>query len=280
MPTAKVNGTTISYEERGRGEQAVVFSAPLLWSRRVFEAQLDVLADDYRCIAYDHRGQGRSESPDERAHEIESCYLDALELVEQLGATPCHFIGLSMGGFIGVRLAARHPEFVRSLCMMATPTDREPEEHLAKYRVLNSIARYVGIGVVARRVMPLMFGDSFLSDASRTAERKRWKAELRSNRRTIHRAVTGVIEREACIEQLDRIRCPVLVLHGDEDRVLSRERAMASTRSIDDARFVPIERAGHLITVENPRAVNAAVLGFLREVDAGSREHAGSGESA
>ncbi len=266
MPIARVNDVELYYEEQGRGEQTVAFSHGLLWSGRMYEAQLRALASRYRVIAWDHRGQGRSSDPDERAHQIETCYHDALALLEHVGATPCHFVGLSMGGFVGMRIAARHGELLRSLSLLATASDGEPAANLPRYRMLNAIVRRVGTRAVATQLLPIMFGSSFLNDPSRASERERWFGELRRNKRTIHRAVNGVLERERCTDELGNIRCPVLVLHGDEDNAISRSRALATYEAIAGARFVAIEAAGHTMTVENPDAVTDALRGFLEDL--------------
>ncbi len=265
MPHATVNGVRIFYEERGRGAETIVFSHGLLWSTALYEPQLEALAGEYRCIAWDHRGQGRSESPNERSHQIESCYHDALALLEHLHATPCHFVGLSMGGFVGMRIAARHPELLRSLSLLATASDPEPREHLPRYRTLNRVAGLLGIGVVAPKVMPIMFGQTFLTDPARSDERERWLAELRKNQRTITRAVNGVIERESVSDELGNIRCPVQILHGDEDAAISRVRARTTYERIAGSRFHAIPSAGHSMTVENPVAVNEALRNFLAD---------------
>lgn len=113
-----------------------------------------------------------------------------------------------------------------------------------------------------------MFGPTFLTDPTRAAERERWRGELIRNRRTIYQAVNGVIERERCTDELTNVRCPVLVLHGDEDQAISRSRALATHEQIGNSRFVAIEAAGHSMTVENPDAVTRALRGFLDEIRA------------
>ncbi len=269
MPSVTVNGVRLHYEEQGRGAETIVFSHGLLWSGAMFEPQIRALAGEFRCIAWDHRGQGRSESPNERSHQIEACYHDALALIDHLGAAPCHFVGLSMGGFVGMRVAARHPELLRSLTLMASAADPEPRANIGKYRTLNTVARLFGLGVVANKVMPIMFGTSFLADPARAAERTRWTGELRGNAKTIHRAVTGVIEREGCIDELENIQCPTMILHGDEDAAIARARALATHKALRGASFRAIERAGHTMTIENPSAVNQALREFLDEHCAG-----------
>src|SRR5213078_2875597 len=111
MPKLSVNGVELHYEDSGSGPP-VVFSHGLLWSGRMYAAQVATLADRHRCITYDHRGQGQSPvSP--TAYDMDTLAEDAAALIEKLGALPCHFVGLSMGGFVGLRLAIRRPELLR-----------------------------------------------------------------------------------------------------------------------------------------------------------------------
>lgn len=265
MPSVELNAVRLHYEDQGRGAETIVFSHGLLWSAAMFEPQIRALSGEFRCVAWDHRGQGRSASPPERSHSIEACYHDALALLDHLGATPCHFVGLSMGGFVGMRIAARHPELLRSLTLMATAADGEPRANVGKYRTLNLVARYLGVGVVASKVMPIMFGSTFLADTARRDERAQWTAELRKNQRTIHRAVTGVIEREGCMDELENIQCPTMILHGDQDAAITRARAQATHAALRGASFEAIPDAGHTMTIENPVAVNRALRRFLDE---------------
>jgi pimeloyl-ACP methyl ester carboxylesterase len=69
----------------------------------MYDGQVAHLRARRRCIAYDHRGQGQSPAS-ATAYDMETLYADAAALIEKLGAAPCHFVGLSMGG--SVRAAA------------------------------------------------------------------------------------------------------------------------------------------------------------------------------
>src|SRR2546423_12956095 len=108
MPIIRVNGAALYYEEHGTGSETIVFAHGLLWSCRMFDAQVALLKDRYRCVAFDFRGQGQSEVP-HGGYGMEALYEDAVALIEQLGCAPCHFLGLSMGGLLGLRLAPPHP---------------------------------------------------------------------------------------------------------------------------------------------------------------------------
>ena len=263
--TIDVNGARLHVEDSGGGGPPIVFSHGLLLSSRLWDAQVEALKGRFRCIRYDHRGQGESADTADRSIAMDTCAADAAALVEALGAAPCHFVGLSMGGFVGLRLALRRPELLRSLALLETSAD--PEPHVAKYRLLNLVARHVGIWAVVDRVMPILFGRSFLADPSRAGEVAAWRERIRGNRRTIWRAVNGVIERRGVHDELSSVRVPTLVVVGEEDVATVPAKAERLAAAIPGARLVRIPRAGHSSPVEAPGAVTAALGEFLERVE-------------
>jgi 3-oxoadipate enol-lactonase len=267
MPHLSINGSEIYYEDTGGSGEPIVFSHGLLWSCRMYDAQVGALRDRYRCVAYDHRGQGQSGlSPlgaPVHTIDIETVTADAIGLIEGLGLGRVHFCGLSMGGFVGMRIAARRPDLLRSLVLLETSADPEPAENVPRYRLLNLVARWIGLRPVARPVMKIMFGRSFLVDPARDRERALWRARLVGNRRDIWRAVNGVIERRGVYEELGRISVPTLVVVGEEDVATVPAKAERIHQAIAGSRLVRIPRAGHSSTVEEPEAVTAAIREFL-----------------
>ncbi len=258
----RIRGVDLFVEEKGEGP-AVVFSHGLLWSGEMFRAQVEALSDRYRCITYDHRGQGRSEMPPERTIEIETVYEDAVALIEKLDVAPCHFVGLSMGGFVGIRLAARRPDLLRSVVLMDTAADAEPTDNVGRYRMLNLVTRLGGLPLVAGQVVPIMFGKTFLEDPARASLREEWIGKLKALPRRVYRATNGVISRRSVEQELSKIEIPTLVLHGEEDVAIARPRCDRLVDGISGAKLVTIPRAGHTATVEEPDAVNAALAEFL-----------------
>lgn len=268
MPRIDVNGTSLHYEDTGPGStgQTIVFSHGLLWSTALFAPQVAHLRGRYRVIAYDHRGQGRSADDAAPSIAIDTVYADAVALIEALHLGPVHFAGLSMGGFVAMRLGARRPDLVRSLLLLETTADPEPAENVPKYRKLNFVARWFGLGLVAAKVMPIMFSQDFLTDPARAAERYEWRARLVANRRSIWRAVNGVIDRPGIYDELGRITCPVLVVVGEQDVATAPAKAERIHAAIPHSRLVRIAKAGHSSSVEQPAAVNAAIDAFLAEL--------------
>lgn len=263
MPFQHINGARIHYETVGAGPETVVFSHGLLMNGEMFRGQIDALGADYRCIAYDHRGQGRSEVTKSR-YDMDSLTQDAAALIRELGAEPCHFVGLSMGGFIGMRLAIRYPELLRSLILLDTSADPEPPANRGPYRRLALIGRWLGFRPVADRVMKIMFGSTFLADPARQAERERWRKHLLGLQRIgTARAARAVIDREGVYERLQRIVTPTLILVGDEDVATVPARAERMHGAIRGSRLVIIPSAGHSSSIEQPEQVTAAIRDFL-----------------
>jgi pimeloyl-ACP methyl ester carboxylesterase len=270
----EINGVNISYTDTGQGTP-IVFSHGLLMSGEMFRAQISRLKDRYRCISYDHRGQGGSEVTGD-GYDMETLTSDAAALIEKLDAGPCHFVGLSMGGFVGMRLAARHPELIRSLVLLETSADPEPAENVTKYRRLNFIARWFGLGLVINQVMPIMFGTTFMNDPARAADRKEWSRRIVGNHRIgITRAVKGVIERKGVFDELGAITCPTLVAVGDEDVATVAEKSVRMVGAIKGAVLERIPNAGHSSTIEQPDFVSDLVERFLAPIDGKGKKRGG-----
>ena len=263
MPMLRVNGTELYYEDTGGGGPAILFSHGLFWDSSLFAPQIAALKSRYRCVAYDHRGQGRSADSDLRAIDMDTLFADAVALIEALDLKPVHVCGLSMGGFVAMRLGARRSDLVRSLLLLDTSADPEPPENAPKYRLGNWIARFLGVGLVVDATMPMMFGKSALRDPARAAERDAWRRQLRSNRRSLWRAVNGVIERPSVYHELSRITAPTLVMVGEEDTVTVSAKAERIAAAITGAKLVRVPRAGHILTLEQPQAATRAISSFL-----------------
>lgn len=266
MPTIEVNGASLYYEEHGSGPETVVFAHGLLFDRRIFDHQVAALKDRYRVIAFDFRGHGESEVT-RGGYDMDTLAADAAGLIEALDAAPCHFAGLSMGGFVALRLGSRRPELVRSLVLLDTSADPEPRENLPRYRLLQTIARLFGLGSVVSRVMPILLGKSTLEDPERRELRELWRDRVAGQDRVgVTRAVSGVLGRDGVQDELPGIRVPVLIVVGEEDTATVPVKSERMRDAIPDAELVTIPRCGHMSSIEQPEAVTRAMEGFLGRV--------------
>jgi 3-oxoadipate enol-lactonase len=265
MPLLNVNGAQIHYEEAGSGPETIVFSHGLLMSGEMFSAQVKAFQSDYRCICYDHRGQSRSEITDS-GYDMDSLTEDAAALIRALDCAPCHFAGLSMGGFVGMRLAIRHPELLKSLVLLETTADPEPEQNKGPYRRLAFIGRWLSFRLVLNPLLKIMFGRTFLEDPDRAAVREKWKNHLLGlNRVGTSRAAHGVIDREGVYGQLSEIRTPTLIVVGKEDVATPPAKSMRMRDAIAGSVYRELPRGGHSATIEEPDAVTGAMREFFAQ---------------
>ena len=249
----------------------VVFSHGLLWSGQMFAPQVEALRRTHRTICYDHRGQGRSEIRRRGPLDMDTLCDDAIELIERLELPPVHFVGLSMGGFVGMRVASRRPDLVRSLTLMATAADAEPRANRIRYAAMCGIARAGGMRALVPTIMSIMCGQTFLADATRSNERARMQWQLEQNPRLVYRAVLAVVRRRPAAAEARAVQCPTLVLRGLEDVAIGRDRAVALVDLIPKSRFVDIPEAGHTLSLERPNTTNHELLEFLRSVESDPR---------
>lgn len=263
MTLRQVRDTRLWVEDTGGDLPPVVFAHGVLWNTSLFAPQVSALRDRYRCISYEHRGQGRSDDAAGKEVSIETVYADAVALIESMALGPVHFVGLSMGGFVGMRIAARRPDLLRSLTLMDTACTAENPVKVPQYWGLNFMAQLFGVESVVDSAMKSLFGRTVLRDPARADDVARWRATLAGNRRTVVRAVRGVMARKSVTDEMPRITAPTLIMVGEEDVATPPARSEQLHRLITGSTLVRIPRAGHSAPVEEPEAVTRALSGFL-----------------
>lgn len=264
MAYMEVNGARLFYTDTGGDGPVVMFSHGLLFSTEMFDDQVAHLKGKYRCIAYDHRGQGQS-GASQSGYDMNTLTDDAAALLAALKVDKCHFVGLSMGGFVALRMALNHPERVMSISVLDSSADAEPQENHGKYKMLNFILRWFGPKPVVGSIMPIMFGQSFLKDPARKQLRDRWRRFLGqvADKKAMSKAVDGVIAREAVYERLGEITVPTLIVVGDEDTATVPAKSERMHKAIEGSEFQIIPNGGHVSTIDAPDAVNASLSDFL-----------------
>jgi pimeloyl-ACP methyl ester carboxylesterase len=265
MPALRVNGVELHYQESGDGPETIVFSHSYLLDSSHFRPQIDILKTSFRCVAFDHRGHGGSEKA-RTGYDMENLYTDAVGFIEAVGRPPCHFVGLSTGGYIGVRLGYRRPDLLKSLVLMDTSADADRGWPLLQYRFLLFLARFLGARFVAGQAFPFLFGRAFREDPARGEEASAWLELIAANdRNSVIQFGKGIFARRGVYEEIASIRTPTLVIVGQEDVSTPVSTARRLAQRIPECELVIIPDAGHICTIESPEAVNKALTGFLRQ---------------
>lgn len=266
MGRVDVGDVELEVREMGSGPETVVLSHSFLVDHRQFDAQIEALSDQYRVVAYDHRDHGASDRAS-ATYDLERLVRDAEAVIDATHAGPCHFVGLSTGGFVGMRLALRSPELLRSLTLMDTSGQAEPWPARVKYQVLLAIFGAVGTGPVIGSAMRSMFSPGFLRDPDRQDEVATWRSRIAANDpQAMIRFGRAIFARDDVLTPLGTVRMPTLVMVGEQDRSLPVARARALAAAIPDARLEVIPHAGHLSSIEQPQRVNNVLRSFLTDL--------------
>jgi pimeloyl-ACP methyl ester carboxylesterase len=263
MPKVNINDCDYHYEIHGSGNETIVLSHGLLWRSKMFYKQVEHFKSQYTVITYDHRGQGQSEVT-RNGYDMDSLYNDAVQLLDTLNLKKVHFGGLSMGGFVAMRLAARRPDLVKSLILMETTALEEP--NAIKYKFLNTMVKLFGVNAVVKPIMNIMFGDKFLNDPNRKEELIEWKNELLKNNKSIVKAVKGVIDRKSIENELGNIKCPTLIMVGTQDKATVPEKAEFIHSKIENSSLKYIKGGGHTACIEEAEQYNTAIGQFLDQL--------------
>jgi pimeloyl-ACP methyl ester carboxylesterase len=258
MSVAEVNGQCISYTDHGGEGPAVIFSHGLLMDGSMFDAQVDGLGGEFRCVTWDERGHGGT--PANAPFTYWDSTDDALALLTHLGIERATFAGMSQGGFISMRAALRAPDRVRALVLIDTQAGPEDPEVVPLYDAMHDEWVANGPAGVQEAVAAIIFGGGI--DA--TPWYAKWQALDPSSFTTIYRTL---LDRDVLTERLGEITQPTLIIHGSDDVAIPMWRAEELRDGIPGTRdLVVVEGAGHASNVSHPDPVNLAMAEFLRSV--------------
>ncbi|ROS44224.1 alpha/beta fold hydrolase [Amycolatopsis thermoflava] len=259
-----VNGARIACTDTGpRHAPAVVFGHGLLFGGWMFGPQIAALRTRYRCVTLDWRGQGES-PPSPGGYDMDTLTADALRLIERLGLAPVHWVGLSMGGFVGQRLAARHGEVLRSLTLLGTSACPEEARKAREYRRMARVQRVTGVRPLLPRIRPLLFGPAFLASPAARPVLTAWQRRVvRLDRTGLRQAVDGVADRPGVETELGRISVPTLIATGADDIATPPAEARRIADLVPAAELHLLAGCGHTSTLEQPARITELLEAFL-----------------
>jgi len=264
MSYADVNGQRLWFEDSGGDGPPVVFSHGFLMDHTMFDAQVDALTPEFRCIRWDERGFGRTDD-DGKPFTYWDSASDVVGLLDHLGIDRAVLAGMSQGGFLSMRAALATPERVRALVLMDTGSDTDDAETLAAYQGMNDL--WVSPDTspedhrgIANAIAGIIIGDPVLAKPWVDG----WEAEPRER---LARPYACLVGREDITDRLGDITCPALVIHGTDDVAISLERAGKLRDGLPDCRgFVEVPGGSHAANMVKPELVNPPLLAFLREL--------------
>jgi 3-oxoadipate enol-lactonase len=255
-----VNGISVNYALEGPATGPVVtLSHSLATDLSMWDPQIAALTARYRVLRYDTRGHGGTDAP-AGPYSLDQLAEDARALLRALGIGRTHWVGLSMGGMIGQRLALEQPALFESLVLCDT-TSRIPAEAKPLWDQRISTAERQGMEPLVEPTLERWFTAPFRERGGAVLERVR--AMIRS---TDPRGYAGCCHTIAALDLTDRlqaIRLPTLVIVGEEDVGTPVAASRAIQEQIEGSELVILKSASHLSNMEQPVEFERALLAFL-----------------
>ncbi len=250
--------TALHREIVGAADAPVLLMGGSLGSTlRMWDKQLP-LAAALRLVRFDHRGHGGSPVPP-GPYGIEDLGQDVIELMDELGLERAHYCGLSIGGMVGMWLAANAPERIDRLVLICTAAYMPPASMWQERQ--EAVLRAESTEPIADAVIERWLTPEF---AGAHPEVRAWlRAMLVATPADGYAACCGAIERMDLRGDLVGIRAPTLVISGAQDPSTPPERQELITRAITGARHETVDSAAHLAAVERPDSVNQLILEHL-----------------
>jgi 3-oxoadipate enol-lactonase len=260
MPFVENQGAKIYWDEQGQGDPVLLIMG-LGWTSAMWYRSRPMLSQEYRTIAFDNRGVGRSDVPT-GPYPIALMASDAAAVLDAARIDRAHIFGVSMGGMIAQEFALQYPKRVRSLVLGCTAAGG-PTAVQAEPKVIEVLMRRgMNPDEYAAAINPFIYdsGTSPQRIAEDTTLRKQWWPQAAGYLGQFQ----GIIAWEA-FSRLQQIDAPTLVVHGETDQLVPPQNGRLIADRIRGAKLVTIPRASHVLPTDQPDATHRAVLEFLAQ---------------
>jgi 3-oxoadipate enol-lactonase len=242
------------------GAPVVTLTHPLGATLALWDDHVAALTKRFRVLRYDVRGHGGSEIPP-GPYTLEQMSGDLLELLDSLGVVETHFVGVSMGGLIGMTAALARPERITSLVLCDTTACYGPGVRpMWEDRI--RVAENEGMtATLVERTMAIWFTETFRT--THTEAVGRIAAMLRRSDPRGYAAAIRAIGFVDLTERIATIRCPTLAVVGELDPGTPPAMARVIHERIAGSELLILPGAMHCAVVEDADRFQAALLAFL-----------------
>jgi 3-oxoadipate enol-lactonase len=242
----------------GRADASVVVLASSLGSTSaMWDANLAELEEHFRVVRFDTRGHGESPVP-EGPYDVDDLVDDVVALLDDLGVARAHFVGLSLGGMTGLRLAAREPDRVERLVVLCTGARLRPA---STWYERAATVRSEGTAAVAESVVTRWFTPDLL--AADPELKAAHEAMVAGTPAEGYASCCEVIATMDLRDDLASITAPTLAIAGADDPATPPVHLERIADAVQDGRLLVVPHAAHLANAQQPGIVTPAIIEHL-----------------
>ncbi len=253
MEKVSVNGIKLAYARRGQGSPMVlVHGYPL--DHSIWDPLAPFLEHNFDLIVPDLRGFGESEGKPGNGSVMDYAS-DIAELLQSIQIDKAYIVGHSMGGYVALAFARRYAERLSGLGMVASQMAADtPDRKEARYATAEQVMQS-GVGTVAESMRPKLSSEKQWQDFARTLA-------LKQSPEGVAAALRAMAERPDSTDLFRGFTWPVVIVHGDADQLIPVQRGRDMKAALPSAQYTELPGAGHLLMMEQPERVAAALKSF------------------
>ena len=258
------NGKALWAIDQGQGPTVLLLHGfPL--DHRMWQKQIDALGRQYRVLAPDLPGFGRSLLPPDAMLEMDDYAQAVAELLDAKAVDgPVHLAGFSMGGYIALAFARKFAGRLASLMLVDTKAAPDTPEAAQGRDALAKKVLETGSQVAAEAMIPKLFSPATHADQPEVVARVN-EIMLDQSPEAVAAALGAMARRPDSTPGLAAIDIPALLIVGQEDAITPPAEMQKVANALKDASLVTIPGAGHMTTLEKPGDVDEAMLAFLAD---------------
>jgi pimeloyl-ACP methyl ester carboxylesterase/predicted glycosyltransferase len=274
---ADVDGVRIAYEVFGEGEETILLLPP--WAivhSRFWKLQVPHLARHFRVVTFDARGNGGSDRPQTvDAYGPRKLPLDAMAVLDAAGIDHCVAVVHCGSAASGLLLCVDNPDRIRGALFMSPALPLTPPVPARTGHSFDAeLPEYEGWAKANRHhwardfrdYAEFFFAETFSEPHSTKQIEDAVGWSLETDPVTLAHTIDAPdLPKEEVFDLLSRIACPLLVVQGDDDRLVPADRSAAFS-ALTGAELVTFEGAGHCMNARHPVQFNHLVAGFAERV--------------
>jgi 3-oxoadipate enol-lactonase len=251
----KIKGDDIElyYEMHGEGEP-IIFSHGWMCDCSVWNSQIEFFSKNYKVIAFDQRGHGKSDKP-KANYSIETLLNDLHSLIQKLDFEKVILVGHSIGGMVALLFTLNHPDRVSKLTLVGAS---------AKMTFSGYIQLWIMMHIFSYETFIRGMIDILYYEPSEQVKKEAFDRAMKTPKFVTYNCVTEFMKNYDIRSQVSKIKVPTLIVVGGKDKATPVEMSQYLNKEIEGSKLQIIPDSKHMVMIDKPKELNGIMEEFIR----------------